>query len=122
MSKKKIVAIDDSKTIRDMVSFTLRSVGHEVREAEDGQAGLAVLGSARVDLVITDLNMPKMDGIAVIKALRSHPVHRATPILILTTESDAQKKAEGKAAGATGWLIKPFAPERLLDLVGKLCP
>lgn len=122
MSKKKIVAIDDSKTIRDMVSFTLRSAGHEVREAEDGQAGLAVLGSARVDLVITDLNMPKMDGIAVIKALRSHPVHRATPILILTTESDAQKKAEGKAAGATGWLIKPFAPERLLDLVGKLCP
>lgn len=122
MSKKKIVAIDDSKTIRDMVSFTLRSAGHEVREAEDGQAGLAVLGSARVDLVITDLNMPKMDGIAVIKALRSHPVHRATPILILTTESDAQKKAEGKAAGATGWLVKPFAPERLLDLVGKLCP
>src|SRR6185437_10566294 len=119
---KKIVAVDDSRTIRDVVSFTLQSAGHEVRAAEDGEQGLSLLGSTRVDLIITDLNMPKMDGIALIKALRSHPVHRTTPILILTTESDAAKKAEGKAAGATGWLVKPFVPERLLELVGKLCP
>jgi two-component system chemotaxis response regulator CheY len=119
---KQIVAVDDSKTIRDVVAFTLRSAGHEVREAEDGQDGLKVLGSTRVDLIITDLNMPKMDGIALIRALRSHPVHRTTPILILTTESDASKKAEGKAAGATGWLVKPFVPERLIELVTKLCP
>ena len=119
---KKIVAVDDSKTIRDVVSFTLQSAGHEVRAAEDGQHGLNILGSSRVDLIITDLNMPKMDGIALIRALRSHPVHRTTPILILTTESDAAKKAEGKAAGATGWLVKPFVPERLLELVSKLCP
>jgi two-component system chemotaxis response regulator CheY len=120
--KRKILAVDDSKTMRDMVSLTLRNAGHDVAEAADGQQALTVLGSNRVDLVITDLNMPKMDGIALIKALRSHPVHRATPILILTTESDDAKKAEGKAAGATGWIVKPFEPQRLIEVVGKVCP
>lgn len=119
---KKILAVDDSKTMRDMVSMTLRNAGYEVCEAADGQQALTVLGSGRVDLVITDINMPNMDGITLTKTLRGHPTHRGTPILILTTESDGAKKAEGKAAGATGWIVKPFEPQKLLDVVGKVCP
>jgi two-component system chemotaxis response regulator CheY len=117
---KKILAVDDSKTMRDMVSLTLRNAGYEVAEAADGEQAVATLGANRVDLVITDLNMPKMDGIALIKALRSHPVHRSTPILILTTESDGTKKAEGKAAGATGWIVKPFHPAKLVDALRRV--
>jgi two-component system chemotaxis response regulator CheY len=119
---KKILAVDDSKTMRDMVSMTLRQAGYEVTEAADGQQALAALGANRVDLVITDVNMPNMDGIALTKALRGHAVHRATPILILTTESDAAKKAAGKEAGATGWIVKPFEPQKLLEVVAKVCP
>jgi two-component system chemotaxis response regulator CheY len=119
---KKILAVDDSKTMRDMVSMTLRQAGYEVTEAADGQQALTALGGSRVDLVITDVNMPNMDGISLTRALRGHPVHRATPILILTTESDGAKKAEGKAAGATGWIVKPFEPQKLLEVVGKVCP
>lgn len=119
---KKIMTVDDSKTMRDMVAFTLRGAGFDVSEAEDGQKALAALGATKVDLIITDLNMPNMDGIALIKALRANPTHKATPILMLTTESDSNKKAEGKAAGATGWLVKPFVPEKLIELVKKVCP
>lgn len=118
---KKILAVDDSKTMRDMVAFTLRSAGFEVIEAEDGTKALGHLVAATVNLVITDLNMPNMDGIALIRKLRADPRHRATPILMLTTESDATKKAEGRAAGATGWLVKPFNPEKLVDLVNRVC-
>lgn len=119
---KRILAVDDSKTMRDMVVFTLSDAGFEVLQAEDGQNALAVLGNDRVDLVITDVNMPNMNGIELVKALRSNPVHRATPILILTTESGESLKSEGKSAGATGWIVKPFVPEKLLQVVGKVCP
>jgi two-component system chemotaxis response regulator CheY len=116
-----VMTVDDSKTMRDMVSFTLRSAGFQVSEAEDGQKALQVLHTTSVDLVITDLNMPKLDGVGLIRALRADPKHRATPILMLTTESDPAKKAEGRGAGATGWLVKPFNPEKLVDLVRRVC-
>ena len=120
--KRKVLTVDDSKTMRDMISFTLRGAGFEVTEAEDGKKALDALVSATVDVIITDINMPNMDGISLIRNLRASQKHRATPILILTTESDAAKKNEGKAAGATGWLIKPFSPEKLVDLVNRVCP
>ncbi len=118
---KKILAVDDSKTMRDMVAFALRSAGFDVTEAEDGRKALDQLGSVKVDLVITDLNMPNMDGITLIRNLRADARFRALPILMLTTESDATKKAEGRAAGATGWLVKPFNPEKLVELVDRVC-
>ena len=119
---KRILTVDDSKTMRDMVSFTLRGAGFEVIEAEDGVRALSVLGSSSVDLVITDINMPNMDGVTLIKQLRGKPNFKSTPILILTTESGEDKKAEGRAAGATGWIVKPFAPDKLLQVVKKVCP
>uniref|UniRef100_Q07SE0 Response regulator receiver protein n=1 Tax=Rhodopseudomonas palustris (strain BisA53) TaxID=316055 RepID=Q07SE0_RHOP5 len=119
---KRVLAVDDSKTMRDMVTFTLKKAGFEVAEAEDGQRALAVLNTAKFDLIITDLNMPNMDGITLIKQVRAASSHRAVPILILTTETDGAKKADGKAAGATGWLVKPFSPEKLVELVQRVCP
>ena len=119
---KRILTVDDSKTMRDMVSFTLKKAGYEVGEAEDGKVALTVLAGAKFDLIITDLNMPNMDGISLIKNVRAASQHRAVPILILTTESDSTKKADSKAAGATGWLVKPFSPEKLLELVQRVCP
>jgi two-component system, chemotaxis family, chemotaxis protein CheY len=116
------MAVDDSKTMRDMVSFALTSAGFSVSVAEDGQKALAALATTKVDLIITDINMPIMDGISLVKNIRADPKLRATPILILTTESDNAKKAEGKAAGATGWLVKPFSPEKLIELVNRVCP
>ncbi len=117
---KRILAVDDSKTMRDMVSFTLKKAGFDVAEAEDGKAALNVLGGGKFDLIITDLNMPNMDGITLIKNVRAGSQHRAVPILILTTESDGAKKADGKAAGATGWLVKPFNPEQLVATIKKV--
>jgi two-component system chemotaxis response regulator CheY len=108
--------------MREMVSFTLRQAGFEVSEAEDGRKAIDALGAQPVDVIITDLNMPNLDGIGLIRHLRANPVHRGTPILILTTEGDGAKKAEGKAAGATGWLVKPFSPDKLVDVVRKVCP
>lgn len=119
---KKILAVDDSKTMREMVSFTLKSAGYDVMEAEDGKAALATLGGAKVDAVITDLNMPNMNGFELIRALRANPLYKFTPILMLTTEGDSSKKEEGKAAGATGWIVKPFNPEKLVEVVKKVCP
>lgn len=118
---KKILIVDDSKTMRDMVSFTLSGAGFEVTEAEDGQQALGCLGT-RYDLVITDLNMPNLDGFGLIEQLRINPTYKYTPILMLTTESDQQKKERGKAAGATGWIVKPFNPEKLVQVVNKVCP
>ncbi len=118
---KRVLTVDDSKTMRDMVCFTLKNAGYDVIEADDGVNALSTLGDGRVDLVITDINMPNMDGITLVKKLRENPSHRTTPILILTTESDDQKKSEGRAAGATGWIVKPFEPEKLLQVVGKVC-
>jgi two-component system, chemotaxis family, chemotaxis protein CheY len=119
---KKILAVDDSKTMREMVSFTLKNAGYEVVEAEDGKAALDALGGGKVDAVITDLNMPNMNGFELIRALRANPTYKFTPILMLTTEGDASKKEEGKSAGATGWIVKPFNPEKLVEVVNKVCP
>jgi two-component system chemotaxis response regulator CheY len=119
---KKILAVDDSKTMRDMVTFTLRKAGFDVMEAADGKIALDVLRGTKFDLIITDINMPVMDGITLIKNVRTGSDHRAVPILILTTESDETKKAAGKSAGATGWLVKPFSPDKLVELVNRVCP
>ena len=119
---KKVLAVDDSKTMREMVSFTLKGAGYDVIEAEDGKVALSVLGGAKVDAVITDLNMPNMNGFELIRALRGNPTYKFTPILMLTTEGDSGKKEEGKAAGATGWIVKPFNPQKLVDVVKKVCP
>ena len=115
-----IITVDDSRTMRDMVSYTLKEAGYNVLEAEDGQHALSVLNSQKADVVITDLNMPNMDGIELIKSLRAQNDYRATPILMLTTESDDAKKNAGRAAGATGWIVKPFNPEKLLSVVKKV--
>lgn len=117
----RVMTVDDSKTMRDMVAYTLRQAGYVVNEAEDGQKALAALRMSVVDLVITDLNMPNMDGISLIRALRKDLKFRAVPILMLTTEADAAKKSEGREAGATGWIVKPFSPEKLLDVVRRVC-
>lgn len=116
----KILAVDDSTSMRNMVSFTLRGAGHDVAEAVDGQAALDTAKSGRFDLVLADVNMPRMDGISLTRELRTLPTFAGVPILILTTESDADKKREGKAAGATGWLVKPFDPETLLATVARV--
>jgi two-component system chemotaxis response regulator CheY len=118
---KRVLAVDDSKTMRDMVSFTLRQAGFEVIEATDGENALSVLAGAAVDLVITDLNMPRMDGVTLIRSLRAQARYKALPILMLTTEADATKKAEGRDAGATGWLVKPFDPEKLVGVANRVC-
>jgi two-component system chemotaxis response regulator CheY len=103
-----------------MVSFTLKSAGYQVVEATDGEDGLTKARSAGVNLVLTDQNMPKMDGLTLIRSLRALPQYKAVPILMLTTESGAAMKAQGKAAGATGWLVKPFDPAKLVEVVKKV--
>lgn len=115
-----IMTADDSASVRQMVAFTLKQQGYTVIEAMDGQDALAKLSTQKVDLLITDLNMPNLDGIGLIKGVRSGSLNRITPIIILTTESQESRKAEGKAAGATGWIIKPFKPEQLLAVVKKV--
>jgi two-component system chemotaxis response regulator CheY len=103
-----------------MVAFTLKSAGYDVVEAVDGQDGLDKAKAKTVNLVLTDQNMPGIDGLSLVKQLRALPQHKSTPILMLTTESTDQMKAQGKAAGATGWLVKPFDPVKLLEVVKKL--
>ena len=115
-----ILAVDDSASMRQMVAFTLKQAGHEVVEAEDGQKALAAAKGKAFNLVISDVNMPVMDGITLIKELRALPNYKFTPILMLTTEAGADKKQEGKAAGATGWIVKPFNPEQLLSTVNRV--
>jgi two-component system chemotaxis response regulator CheY len=117
---KRVITVDDSKTMREMVSFTLKNAGYDMLEAEDGKHALQVLEGQTVDVIITDLNMPNMNGIELIKALRADARFKFTPILMLTTESDDNKKGEGKSAGATGWIVKPFNPEKLLQVVQKV--
>ncbi len=116
---KTIMAVDDSSSIRQMVGFTLRNDGYHVLEAVDGRDALARL-TGPVHMVITDLNMPNMDGIELIRAIRAMPEYRAIPIVMLTTESLDTKKQAGKAAGATGWIVKPFRPEQLLAVIRKV--
>lgn len=115
-----ILAVDDSASMRQMVSFTLKGAGYDVIEAADGAEALKLARGQPVNLVITDVNMPNMDGIALIRELRALPSYRFTPLLMLTTESSPEKKQQGKAAGATGWIVKPFNPGQLLSTVRKV--
>lgn len=117
---KTIITVDDSASIRQMVTFTLKGAGYNVVEAVDGEDGLAKIAATEVSMVITDLNMPKLDGIGLIKKVRNNPKTKFIPVIMLTTESQAEKKQAGKAAGATGWIVKPFKPEQLLGVVKKV--
>lgn len=117
---KTIITVDDAATMRKMIAFTLKGAGHEVLEASDGAEALKTLQARQVDLVITDVNMPNMDGITLTRSLRALPQFARTPIVLLTTESAPEKKAEGKAAGATGWIVKPFQQDQLLAVVSKV--
>jgi two-component system chemotaxis response regulator CheY len=117
---KSILAIDDSASIRQMVGFTLKSSGYEVVDAVDGMDGLEKAKGKTFNLILTDQNMPRMDGLTLIKTLRSLPQYKTVPILMLTTESSDTMKQQGKAAGATGWLVKPFDPQKLVEVVKKV--
>ncbi|MGC9196895.1 MAG: response regulator [Syntrophobacteraceae bacterium] len=117
---KIIMTVDDSASIRQMVGFTLKQAGYEVMEAVDGKDALSKLSGTAVNMVLTDLNMPNMDGIELIRSLRALPSCKFIPIVLLTTESQLEKKQEGKAAGATGWIVKPFKPDQLLAVVKKV--
>jgi two-component system chemotaxis response regulator CheY len=117
---KTIMTADDSASVRQMVSFTLKQAGYDVLEAVDGKDALAKLNGAQIDMLITDLNMPNLDGIGLIKGVRGTPNHKFIPIIMLTTESQEAKKTEGRAAGASGWIVKPFKPEQLLAVVRKV--
>jgi two-component system, chemotaxis family, chemotaxis protein CheY len=119
---KRILTIDDSKTIRDMLMLTLADAGFEVLQAVDGQDGLDVLDKEQVDVVITDINMPRMDGYEVIRQLRSNAAYKSMPIVVLTTESESDKKNLARVAGATGWMVKPFDPDRLIATINKVAP
>ena len=114
---KKIMTVDDSATIRQMLNFTLTDAGFDVIEAVDGVDACSKLKDNPVNMVITDLNMPQMDGIELIREVRKDPANRFVPIIMLTTESQETKKQEGKSAGASGWIVKPFSPEQLLAVV-----
>ena len=116
---KVILTVDDSSSVRQLVRFTLVEAGYEVLEAVDGQDALAKL-TVPVHLVVTDLNMPNLDGIGLIRGIRANPAYKGVPILMLTTESQDTKKAEGRAAGATGWIVKPFNPQQLLAVIRKV--
>ncbi|TCV83301.1 response regulator [Sulfurirhabdus autotrophica] len=117
---KTILAVDDSVSIRQMVAYTLKGAGYNVVEAVDGQDGLDKAKSQTINLVLTDQNMPIMDGLTLIKTLRTLPEYKTTPILMLTTEAGEAMKSQGKAAGATGWMVKPFDPEKLIEVVKKV--
>jgi len=117
---KCIMTVDDSTSIRQMVSFTLKNAGYDVIEAVDGKDALDKLNKVTAHMVITDLNMPNLDGIDLIRQLRSNPLYKFIPIIMLTTESQDTKKQEGKQAGATGWIVKPFKPEQLIAVVKKV--
>ncbi len=117
---KTILAIDDSASIRQMVGFTLKSSGYEVTEAVDGMDGLEKAKGKTFNLILTDQNMPRMDGLTLIKMLRAMPQYKTVPVLMLTTESSDAMKQQGRAAGATGWLVKPFDPQKLVEVVKKV--
>ncbi|MET4685128.1 two-component system chemotaxis response regulator CheY [Brevundimonas faecalis] len=117
---KTVLTVDDSRTMRDMLMLALRDAGYRVVQAEDGVHGLEVLQAEAPDVVITDINMPRMDGFGFIEGMRADPNHKATPVLVLTTESDAAKKQRAREAGATGWIVKPFDPAKLVDAVRRV--
>jgi len=118
---KLVLTVDDSRTMRDMLRHALSDAGYRVVQAVDGVHGLEVLADGEApDVIVTDINMPRMDGFGFIEGVRRSGRHRATPILVLTTESDAEKKSRARQAGATGWIVKPFNPEKLVDAVRRV--
>lgn len=117
---KTIMTVDDSSSIRQMVSFTLKGAGYEIIEAVDGKDALSKLNGKPIHMMLVDLNMPNLDGISLIREVRANENYKFIPLIMLTTESQAVKKQEGKAAGATGWIVKPFKPEQLLSVVKKV--
>lgn len=120
MRKTTVLTVDDSRTIRNMLLMTLSGAGYDTLQAEDGVHGLEVLGGSEPDVIITDINMPRMDGFGFIENVRSSEQHRGIPILVLTTESDAEKKDRARQAGATGWIVKPFDPDKLLNAIQRV--
>ena len=116
----KILTVDDSRTMRDMLRMALVKAGFNVVEAVDGEHGLEVLNAGGADVIITDINMPKLDGFGFIEAVREDAAFRATPILVLTTESDPAKKDRARKAGATGWIVKPFHPDKLVEAIRRV--
>jgi len=116
----RVLTVDDSRTILAMLRHTLSGAGFEVLQAEDGKQGLDILRNEPVDVVITDINMPVMDGIQFIKEVRASGLYQSLPILILTTETSQDKRSEGKAAGGTGWIVKPFEPEKLISVIHRV--
>ena len=119
---KTILIVDDSSSLRTVVRLALVRAGYEVLEAGDGIEGLEQLEKGRVNLIVSDVNMPRMDGIAFVRKLKENARHKFTPVIMLTTEGQDAKKAEGRAAGAKAWMLKPFNPPQLLDAVSKLLP
>ncbi|KQW82653.1 response regulator [Brevundimonas sp. Root1279] len=117
---KTVLTIDDSRTMRDMLMIALVDAGYRVIQAVDGVDGLETLSAEGADVVITDINMPRLDGFGVIEGVRADPKHRSTPVLVLTTESDTAKKQRARDAGATGWIVKPFDPAKLVDAVRRV--
>ena len=115
-----ILTVDDSRTIREMLRLALIDAGFRVVQAEDGLHGLEVLGGEAPDVIVTDINMPRLDGFGFIEEVRGDPKHRATPILVLTTESDSEKKNRARMAGATGWIVKPFNPVKLVEAIRRV--
>ena len=120
MAAKTIMIVDDSASLRQVVGIALRGAGYQVLEANDGKHALSQLSGQKIHLVISDVNMPNMDGISFVKALKQLPAYKFTPVIMLTTESQEAKKAEGQAAGAKAWVVKPFSPEVMLNAVQKL--
>lgn len=119
---KTILIVDDSASLRQVVNIALSSAGYEVIEACDGVDALSKLDGRKVHLIISDVNMPNMDGIELVRQVKGKPEYKFTPIIMLTTESQAEKKAEGQAAGARAWVVKPFQPAQMLAAVAKLMP
>ena len=120
MKKTTVLTVDDSRTIRNMLLMTLTSAGYDTVQAEDGVHGLEVLEGSEPDVIITDINMPRMDGFGFIENVRNSDQYRGIPILVLTTESDAEKKDRARQAGATGWIVKPFDPDKLLNAIQRV--
>ncbi|MDE3114738.1 MAG: response regulator [Pseudomonadota bacterium] len=120
---KRVLTVDDSKTMRDMLRLALTKAGYEVVQADDGAHGVEVLqATPDIDVIVTDINMPRMDGYAFIDSVRKDPKNRTTPILVLTTESEPEKKQRAREAGATGWIVKPFDPEKLVAAINRVAP
>ena len=117
---KLVLTVDDSRMMREMLAMVLRGAGFDVVQAEDGQAGLDALDQCAPDVIITDINMPRLDGYGFIEGVRGHERHRATPVLVLSTESSAEKKGRARDAGATGWIVKPFDAEALLAAIRRV--